>query len=60
MIDTLEADGGLTRAVADARSHMIRSGAFDEMLAGLVEEIRGRTAARLADTPRRSPDRWPS
>jgi uncharacterized membrane-anchored protein YjiN (DUF445 family) len=51
MVDELAAKGALTRAVADARRHMIRSGAFDEALAALTEEVRIRTAARLAEDP---------
>ena len=51
MVETLAAEGALARAVTEARQHMIRSGAFDAALASLAEEIRTRTAARLAEDP---------
>jgi uncharacterized membrane-anchored protein YjiN (DUF445 family) len=51
MVDALAAEGALERAVAEARRHMIRSGAFDAALAALTEEVRARTTARLADDP---------
>ena len=51
LVDGLEAEGALARAVADARRHMVRSGAFDEALAALAGEVRSRTAARLAEAP---------
>jgi uncharacterized membrane-anchored protein YjiN (DUF445 family) len=51
MVDALAAEGAFERAVAEARRHMIRSGAFDAALAALTEEVRTRTAARLADDP---------
>jgi uncharacterized membrane-anchored protein YjiN (DUF445 family) len=49
MVDALEADGTLARAVAEGRRHLVASGAFDEMMRDLATGLRDRLAARLAD-----------
>ena len=51
MVDALEEKGALTDAVTEARRHMVRSGAFDNALAALTEEVRSRAAARLVEEP---------
>lgn len=51
MIDALETEGALTRAVADARSTLIRSGALDEAVSGLARDLRDRLRNRIASAP---------
>lgn len=48
MVDTLAAEGGLTRAVGEARLGVIRSGAFDETVVALAAEARNAIVARVS------------
>lgn len=51
MIETLEQEGVLTRAVADARGEFLRSGAFGAAIAGIARELRDRLGKRIANAP---------
>ncbi|MFV0302605.1 MAG: DUF445 family protein, partial [Paracoccus sp. (in: a-proteobacteria)] len=51
MVDEMARQGALTHAVAEARQHMIRTGALDEALNSLGQQLRSRLARRLNDDP---------
>jgi uncharacterized membrane-anchored protein YjiN (DUF445 family) len=50
-IDTLDSNGGLTRAVAEARAHLIRSGALEALALRLADTLRDSLATRLDSDP---------
>ncbi len=50
-IDTLASNGSLTRAVAEARAHLVRSGALETLALRLADTLRDRLAARLDADP---------
>ena len=50
-IDTLATNGSLTRAVAEARAHLVRSGAIEGLALRLADTLRERLAARLDTDP---------
>src|SRR5690606_27190224 len=50
-IDTLARNGSLTRAVAEARAHLVRSGAIETLALRLADTLRDRLAARLDADP---------
>lgn len=51
LVDALGREGGLARAVTEAREHFMTSGALDEAAAALVSETRERLAAKLSSDP---------
>jgi uncharacterized membrane-anchored protein YjiN (DUF445 family) len=51
MIDGLAERGALERAIAEARLHLLRSGAFDRLALQLARAVRDRLAARLDAEP---------
>ena len=51
MVDALEREGALTRAVRKARNHLVGLGAFDAAIAGLAHDFREQLSARLATAP---------
>ncbi|MFV0382632.1 DUF445 domain-containing protein [Paracoccus sp. (in: a-proteobacteria)] len=51
MVDGLTRQGALTVAVAEARQHMIRTGAFDQALTILGQQIQSRIRASLSADP---------
>ena len=50
-IDTLATNGSLTRAVAEARAHLVRSGAIEGLALRLADTLRERLAALLDTDP---------
>lgn len=51
MVDALEKEGALNRAVGEARDNLIRSGAFDAALGAVASELRERLRTRIAADP---------
>lgn len=51
LVDALGREGGLARAVTEAREYLVTSGALDEATAALVSETRERLAAKLSSDP---------
>ena len=50
-IDTFATNGSLERAVAEARAHLVRSGALETLALRLADTLRDRLAARLDADP---------
>ncbi len=50
-IDTFATNGSLERAVAEARAHLVRSGALETLALRLADTLRDRLAARLDGDP---------
>jgi uncharacterized membrane-anchored protein YjiN (DUF445 family) len=50
-LDTLAANGSLERAVAEARAHLVRSGALETLALRLADTLRDRLAVRLDTDP---------
>lgn len=50
-VESLATSGALTRAVAEARTRIVRSGTVDRLALRLADTIRSRVAARIADDP---------
>ena len=51
MVDTLAAEGTLTRAIGEGRRHLVQSGAFDAAVLQLAAGLRDRLRARIAEDP---------
>ena len=51
MVDTLAAEGTLTRAIGEGRRHLVQSGAFDAAALQLAAGLRDRLRARIAEDP---------
>jgi uncharacterized membrane-anchored protein YjiN (DUF445 family) len=51
IVDTLAAEGTLTRAIGEGRRHLVQSGAFDAAVLQLAADLRDRLRARLAEDP---------
>ena len=52
-IDTLATNGNLTRAVAEARAHLVRSGTLETLALRLADTLRDRLAPASTATPTR-------
>lgn len=51
MVDTLLTEGTLTQAVAGARQYLLDSGKFDQAMAALLHQMRGRLSDQLRSDP---------